>query len=143
MTFIKDLIDIPDRVQKGDFVLKLTEGVTDAAETLRHYVVTPELVKCFDAALTFIRSAVHGRTRDRRTGSGHSEAQRLAGWEKVLARAVSHDQLARHGIGSAGQLRRFHPADASGCSGAAGVYVGGDHQSGQSRTRELRRRVVL
>jgi hypothetical protein len=25
MTLIKDLIDIPDRVQRGDFVLKLTE----------------------------------------------------------------------------------------------------------------------
>ncbi len=62
MTLIKDLIDIPERVQKGDFVLRLTEGVNDPAETLREYVVTPELAKCFDAALSFIRSAVQGRT---------------------------------------------------------------------------------
>ncbi len=62
MTLIKDLIDIPERVQKGDFVLKLTEGVNDPAETLREYVVTPELAKCFDASLLFIRSAVQGRT---------------------------------------------------------------------------------
>ena len=27
MTLIKDLIDIPDRVQKGDFVLRLSEDI--------------------------------------------------------------------------------------------------------------------
>ena len=43
MTLIKDLIEIPERVQKGGFVLKLTEGVTRADATLRDYVVTPEL----------------------------------------------------------------------------------------------------
>ena len=42
MTLIKDLIVIPERIQKGDFVLKLTEGVTRADATLRDYVVTPE-----------------------------------------------------------------------------------------------------
>ena len=62
MTLIQELIHIPERVQRGDFVLKLTEGVNDAAETLKEYVVTPELVKCFDAALSFIRSAVLGGT---------------------------------------------------------------------------------
>lgn len=58
MTLIKDLIEIPESVQKGDFVLKLTEGVTRAEATLRDYVVTPELKDCFDSALTFIRSAL-------------------------------------------------------------------------------------
>ena len=62
MTLIKDLIDIPERIQKGDFVLRLSEGVNRADETLRDYVVTPELAKCFDAALSFIRSAIQGRT---------------------------------------------------------------------------------
>lgn len=62
MTFIKELIEIPERVQKGDFVLRLAEGVNRAGETLRDYVVTPELAKCFDAALTFIRSSIQGRT---------------------------------------------------------------------------------
>lgn len=62
MTLIKELIDIPDRVQRGDFVLKLTEGVNDPAETLREYVVTPELVKCYDSALSFIRNAVLNRS---------------------------------------------------------------------------------
>jgi len=69
-TLIKDLIDIPERVQKGDFVLKLTEGVTRAEATVRDYVVTPELKDCFDNALTFIQSAI---------GSNSSKASYLHG----------------------------------------------------------------
>jgi hypothetical protein len=60
MTRISELIDIPRQVHQGDFVLKLTEGVDRAEETLRSYVVTPQLVQCFDQALTLIRSAVEG-----------------------------------------------------------------------------------
>lgn len=62
MTLIKELIEIPERVQRGDFVLRLSEGVTRAEETLRDYVVTPELQDCFDNALTFIRSALQTNT---------------------------------------------------------------------------------
>lgn len=62
MTLIKDLIEIPERIQKGDFVLKLTEGVTRAEATLRDYVVTPELKDCFDNALTFIQTAVQSNS---------------------------------------------------------------------------------
>lgn len=61
-TLIRDLIDIPDRVQKGDFVLRLSEDIERPDLVLAHYVVTPELAKNFDAALSFIRSAVQGRT---------------------------------------------------------------------------------
>ena len=62
MTLLRELIDIPEHVQKGDFVLHLSEGVIDPAGTLGEYVVTPELVKCFDQALDFIRDAVARRT---------------------------------------------------------------------------------
>ena len=62
MTLIKDLIDIPDHIQQGDFVLRLAEGVNRAEETLREYVVTPELQDCFDDALSFIRSALQTNT---------------------------------------------------------------------------------
>jgi hypothetical protein len=62
VTLIKDLIEIPERVQKGDFVLKLTEGVTRVEATLRDYVVTPELKDCFDNALTFIRSSLQSNS---------------------------------------------------------------------------------
>jgi hypothetical protein len=43
-SLIKDLIDVPERVQAADFVLKLAEGVDRADDTLRQYVVTPQLV---------------------------------------------------------------------------------------------------
>lgn len=62
MTLLRELIDIPEHVRKGDFVLRLSEGVIDPAGTLGEYVVTPELVKCFDQALDFIRDAVLRRT---------------------------------------------------------------------------------
>ncbi len=62
MTLIKDLIDIPDRVQKGDFVLRLAEDIHRPEVVLENYVVTPELRVCYDAALSFIGNAVRGRT---------------------------------------------------------------------------------
>src|SRR4051794_17085077 len=62
MTLLRELIDIPEHVRKGDFVLRLSEGVIDPAGTLGEYVVTPELVKCFDQALDLIRDAVARRT---------------------------------------------------------------------------------
>jgi len=59
-TFIKDLIDLPDQVRRGDFVLRLTEGVTKPEETVASYVVTPQLVHSFDDALGLIRSGIEG-----------------------------------------------------------------------------------
>ncbi|XZE35695.1 hypothetical protein SH501x_001218 [Pirellulaceae bacterium SH501] len=55
---ISDLLDLPERVRKGDFVLNLSKGVTEPERTLEQYVVTPQLVACFEDALGFIRSAV-------------------------------------------------------------------------------------
>ncbi|MEX0866013.1 MAG: hypothetical protein WD030_01560, partial [Pirellulales bacterium] len=55
-------IDIPDRVQKGDFVLRLAEDIKRPEVVLDNYVVTPELANCFDAALSFIGSSVQNRT---------------------------------------------------------------------------------
>jgi hypothetical protein len=43
-------------------VLRLTEGVERPADTLRDYVVTPQLVECFDEALKFIRSALEANS---------------------------------------------------------------------------------
>ena len=62
MTLIKELIDIPARVQKGDFVLRLAEDIKRPEVVLDNYVVTPELAKCYDAALSFIGSSVQNRT---------------------------------------------------------------------------------
>ena len=60
MNYIKDLINIPEHVGKGDFVLRLAEGVTDPEGTVKHYQVTPQLVKCFDQALKLVKGAVEG-----------------------------------------------------------------------------------
>ncbi len=58
--YIRDLLELPTQVNKGDFVLNLAAGVTDAnaAGTLHNYVVTPQLAACFDQALGFIKGAV-------------------------------------------------------------------------------------
>jgi hypothetical protein len=55
---ISDLIFVPERVRKGDFVLNLSKGVTEPEKTLEQYVVTPQLAASFDDALGFIKSAV-------------------------------------------------------------------------------------
>ena len=47
MPLLKDLISIPERVHQGDFVLQLSKGVTEPEQTLRDYVVTPQLVGAF------------------------------------------------------------------------------------------------
>jgi hypothetical protein len=60
MTLLKDLIHIPDQVHKGDFVLKLAEGVQHPTETLRDYVITDQIRTAFDHALGLIKSAVEG-----------------------------------------------------------------------------------
>ncbi len=62
MTLIKDLIEIPEKVQRGDFVLNLSSGLAEEAvsQTLGQYVVTPQLAKSFDDALSFIKNTVVG-----------------------------------------------------------------------------------
>lgn len=70
MTKIADIIEIPERVHGGDFVLKLTEGVAHPEATLRSYVVTRQLAQSFDQALALIRSALE---------TGQSKASYLHG----------------------------------------------------------------
>ncbi|MEJ2147789.1 MAG: DUF6079 family protein [Acidobacteriota bacterium] len=62
MTTIAEIFEIPERVHQGDFVLRLTEGVNRPEQTLRDYVVTPQLVVCFDQALSLIKSAVESNS---------------------------------------------------------------------------------
>ncbi len=70
MTPIRDRIDIPERVHRDDFVLRLAEGVAQPGETLRTYVVTPQLADAFDRALDLIKGAL---------ASGSSKAAHLHG----------------------------------------------------------------
>jgi hypothetical protein len=62
MPTIGDIFDIPTQVHQGDFVLRLAEGVTRPADTLGTYVVTPQLVVCFEQALSLIKSALEGNS---------------------------------------------------------------------------------
>jgi hypothetical protein len=55
---VRDLLDLPDQVRKGDFVLKLTEGVDHAEQTAADFVATPPLVTAFDKALGLVGSAL-------------------------------------------------------------------------------------
>jgi hypothetical protein len=58
---IGQLFQLPERVNPTDYVLKLSEGVSDPAATIKQYVVTPQLAACFDKALSLIRGAVDRR----------------------------------------------------------------------------------
>src|SRR4051795_9416106 len=94
MTPIKDLINLPEHVHRGDFVLRLTEGVERPADTLRDYVVTPQLVECFDDALRFIKGALDARSSKAAYlhgsfGSGKSH------FMAVLHLLLRHDARAR------------------------------------------------
>ncbi len=58
---LADVIEIPDAVHDGDFVLKLSDGLRDEAkirETVDDYVVTPPLEKNLREALALIGAAV-------------------------------------------------------------------------------------
>jgi len=59
-----EVFDIPEAVHQGDFVLRLTEGLQAdrRKQTLQQYVVTPQLVNCFDQALSLVGSAVSGNS---------------------------------------------------------------------------------
>jgi hypothetical protein len=103
---LKDLISIPERVHQGDFVLQLSKGVTEPEQTLRDYVVTPQLVDAFSNAMGFIQQAVqtggskaaylHGSF-----GSGKSHFMAvlnllLAGNTQARATPELADVVARH-----------------------------------------------
>ncbi len=62
MPFLKDLIDLPDQVRQGDFVLRLTEGLGNPEQTLENYVVTPELAKCLRQALDLVKSSLQSHS---------------------------------------------------------------------------------
>lgn len=94
MTLLKDLIDIPEQVHKGDFVLKLAEGVQHPTETLRDYVITEQIRTAFDQALGLIKSSLDGKQSKAAFlhgsfGSGKSH------FLAVLHLLLAHDATAR------------------------------------------------
>lgn len=55
---LRDVIVIPESPSASDLVLKLAEGVDNAEETFREYVIPPRLVDNFDQALRLIQNAL-------------------------------------------------------------------------------------
>jgi hypothetical protein len=93
-TPLRDAIVIPESVSANDYVLKLTEGVSHAEETLRQYVVTPELAHNFDQALSLIGGALEKGRSDGAFlhgsfGSGKSH------FMAVLHEILGHNPVAR------------------------------------------------
>src|SRR5687767_8988810 len=64
MTTLDEIFEIPEDVHQGDFVMRLAQGLLadQRAETLRQYIVTPQLVDCFDRALSLVGSSVDTNT---------------------------------------------------------------------------------
>src|SRR5712692_7076592 len=61
MTTLRDLFDLPERVNPGDFVLKLSDVVDHPDAALKDYVVTDQLARCFDDAMGLVESAITSR----------------------------------------------------------------------------------
>ena len=57
---LRDVLDIPVAAGDEDYVLRLTDGIDASriAATIDEYVVTPELVQAFDAALGLVAEAM-------------------------------------------------------------------------------------
>ena len=105
---LREVIYIPERTSSSDFVLKLTEGVSDAEATLRDYVITDRLVRNFDEALGLIQAALT---------SGGSKAAYLHGsfgsgkshFMAVLHALLRGEEAARRRDEFAGLLAKHDP----------------------------------
>jgi hypothetical protein len=125
VTLLRELIDIPEVVYKGDFVMSLVEGVADKGPTLESYVVTEQLARAYDNALGFIASAVSENASkaaylDGSFGSGKSHFMAvlhllLQGDPDARSKAELAEPIAKHdGVlsGTKFELVPFHMIDA-------------------------------
>lgn len=109
--YLRDVIDIPDRVTSNDYVLRLTDSVGDDAtqRTLDNYVVTPALEHAFDQALGLVGDAL--QTHESRGaflagsfGSGKSH------FMAVLHAMLTHQPAARAKAGLQGVIAKHEEA---------------------------------
>lgn len=94
MTLISELIEVPEAVHSGDFVLNLSQGISQIDQTVRDYVVTAELSARFDEGLSIIKSALASRSSkaaylDGSFGSGKSH------FMAVLSALLNNNPAAR------------------------------------------------
>jgi hypothetical protein len=59
---LRNLLDLPERVQKSQFVVVLSKSVDDPAGVIRNYAVTGQIRDAFDLALGYVKSAIDERT---------------------------------------------------------------------------------
>ena len=138
-TFIKDLFDLPDVVRGGDFVLRLAEGLERPEQTLRDYVVTPQLAKCFDDALSLVRDALEGRSSKAcyllgSFGSGKSHFMAVLNLllqQNATAREIAELAAAvtKHNAWTGGKKFMLVPFNLIGATGLEAALLGGyaDH----------------
>src|SRR5690606_5634998 len=74
---LRDLIDIPERVEAADFVIKLDESVARHAQTTKDYVVTEAIAEAVGEGLDLVsgslkRQSSRGAFLDGSFGSGKS-----------------------------------------------------------------------
>ncbi|MDQ3647621.1 MAG: DUF6079 family protein [Actinomycetota bacterium] len=94
MTLLRELIEIPERVGRGDYVFALQDAVKEPERVLADYVVTDQLAESFNEALAFVGGALRG---------GESKATYLHGsfgsgkshFMAVLYLLLAHDAAAR------------------------------------------------
>jgi hypothetical protein len=94
VTYLRDVINIPERVSASDFVVGLAEGVEDKQQTLSTYVVTPQLTECFGKALDLVAGAVQDK-RSRAAFLHGSFGSGKSHFMAVLYMLLQHDRDAR------------------------------------------------
>ena len=118
MTTLRSLLQLPETVAKGHFVVRLTEGIEHPEALLRDYAVTPDLAGTYDKSLALVRDSldnclsagayVHGSF-----GSGKSHflavlSLILAGDATPWSTASLHATLAKHEWVRSKRLMRLH-----------------------------------
>lgn len=133
---LRDLVNIPDEVHAGDFVLSLAKGVGQKS-TITSYVVTGPLAGNFDKALSLIKSALETQSSraaylDGSFGSGKSHFMAvlyaiLQGDPEARGKKGLADVVAKHDSWLAGRtflLVPYHlPESRSLDSAVLGGYV--------------------
>lgn len=93
-TPLRDVLYISEELSANDFVLRLSDGVSEVKATLENYVVTPQLAGAFDSALSLVKGALEKNASDAAFlhgsfGSGKSH------FMSVLHAILKHDPDAR------------------------------------------------
>jgi len=90
MTYIHDLLELPEAIRKGDYVQGLVDGIRHPDRTVANFAIPPRIVQTFEHAMSIVGSALK---------TGRSQAAYLHGSfgsGKSHFMAVLHLMLANH-----------------------------------------------